>query len=347
MPMSESEMVIRTLYEITTETSKGFAYQVKRLLTLGCDRFNLDIGILARIDAEKYEIIHKVCPPDVPLNVGDIFELGNTYCSMTLGANGPIYYEYVKYSDMRTHPAYKSFGLESYIGVPVKVDGHLYGTLNFSSPNPHNRKFKEIDIDALQLMASWLNAGLLHEQNQRKLEETNKQLKELANRDGLTNLFNRRFFQESMLHHLHLANRTNYPVSLMILDIDNFKSYNDTYGHLEGDSILSMLSELLLSNRRNSDVVARFGGEEFAILMPDTDKTGSLHITKLIKSSMQKHEWPRRKITASFGVSTIECNKVDSDMISDLCMRTIKEADDALYHAKNNGRNELYHFTDL
>lgn len=347
MTMSESEVVIRTLYEITTENNQGFAHQVQRLLALGCERFNLDIGILSRIIEDKYEVIHKVCPPDIPLKEGDIFELGNTYCSATLGANGPVYYEYVKHSSMKSHPAYKSFGLESYIGVPIKVDGHIYGTLNFSSPNPSDREFKVVDIDAIQLMAQWLSAELLHQKNHRQLEEANKQLKELANRDGLTNLFNRRFFQESMLQYLYLANRSDNPLSLIILDIDKFKSYNDVYGHLEGDRILVNLAELLLANRRNSDVVARFGGEEFAVLLPDTDKTGSLHIANKIRNCMQKYQWPMLNITASFGISTLKSNKADSEMISELCTRAIKEADDALYHAKNSGRDACCHYSDL
>jgi len=176
MKTSESEKLIRRLYAITTDLGKGFESQVTQLLELGCERFNLDIGILSNISGEKYKVIHRVCPPEVGLEEGAEFELGSTYCARTMIADGPVGFDHVKESDMNTHPAYQAFGLEAYIGIPVKVNGNTYGTLNFSSPLPHKRKFNDIDIDALKLMASWLGIEIQRHESEALLKAANAKL---------------------------------------------------------------------------------------------------------------------------------------------------------------------------
>ena len=176
MKISESERLIRRLYAITTDFSNGFEYQVTQLLELGCERFNLDIGILSNISGEKYKVIHRVCPPEVGLEEGAEFELGSTYCARTMVADGPVGFDHVKESDMSTHPAYQAFGLEAYIGIPVKVNGITYGTLNFSSPLPHKSKFNDIDIDALKLMASWLGIEIQRRESEELLKDANAKL---------------------------------------------------------------------------------------------------------------------------------------------------------------------------
>lgn len=176
MSMSESEKLIRRLYAITTDVENGFVFQVTQLLKLGCERFNLDIGILSNIKDDKYTVIHKVCPPEVGLEEGAEFELGSTYCAKTMAAHGPVGYEHVKESEMNSHPAYLAFGLESYIGIPVKVNGETYGTLNFSSPAPRERTFSAVDIDALSLMAAWVGAEIQRRENEAKLKTANEKL---------------------------------------------------------------------------------------------------------------------------------------------------------------------------
>jgi len=177
MPMSESEKLIRRLYSITTDVENGFTSQVTQLLKLGCERFNLDIGILSNIKSDKYIVMHRVCPPEVGLEVGAEFELGSTYCARTMEAHGPVGYAHVKESEMSSHPAYLAFGLESYIGIPVKVNGETYGTLNFSSPAPRERTFSAVDIDALSLMAAWVGAEIQRRENEEKLKSANDKLR--------------------------------------------------------------------------------------------------------------------------------------------------------------------------
>ncbi len=347
MPMSESERVIRTLYEITTEYEKGFRYQVHRLLNLGCERFNLNIGILSRVVRKRYEVIHHICPSYIALKDGDIFDLSHTYCSITLEAKGPVGFEHIKESEIRTHPAYKKFPLESYIGTPVHVDGKIYGTFNFSSPRPASRAFKNIDLDALQLMASWLGTELSRLKSEAKLKEANSKLHKLANTDSLTNLKNRRAFQEELNRFIHAAKRTNKPLSLMIIDVDKFKQYNDSYGHLNGDEILRTIANLLVNNSRGSDLVARFGGEEFAIILPETNCEGAIKFGKEICHAIRINSWTNRKITVSGGLSTMDNKIIGDEDITPLSISIINQADKALYFSKENGRNISTHFGEI
>jgi len=347
MTISESEKVIRTLYEITSEHSKGFRYQVHRLLDLGCERFNLDIGILAKISGNRYEVVHQVSPKDIKLKEGDVYDFNRTYCAITLEADGPVGFEHVKNSDVNTHPAYSDFALESYIGTPLEVDGKIFGTINFSSPNPSRRKFKKVDLDALQLMASWLGTELSRQKGESKLKAANLKLRELATTDSLTSINNRRAFQQQLRRLVSASKRSNQSLSLLILDLDKFKNYNDKYGHLKGDEILVKVAELLMTNSRGSDLVARFGGEEFAIILPDTDHDGAVKYGDQIRGAIKSHNWTERNITASVGLSTISSEDFGSEDLTTVCTNIVNQADDALYHSKKNGRDKAFHFETI
>lgn len=173
--ISESERLIRRIYQITNEYEKGFNYQIQELLKLGLDRFNLDIAILSNIEGNDYTVMHCVTPEDVKLNPGDKFDLGITYCSITCIAREPVAIEHMGENDhFSSHPAYAAFQLESYIGVPICIDGRLYGTLNFSSAIPYSREFRDVDIDALQLMAAWIEVELKRLEQEKKLQVANQ-----------------------------------------------------------------------------------------------------------------------------------------------------------------------------
>ncbi len=171
----KSEAVIRTLYAITSEYGQGFAHQVRRLLRLGRQRFDLELGVLSQIDGQCYRILHAVAPKDFGLTEGDEFDLGITPCSLTMAAAEPVAFEHMGQTH-ETHPAYTSFRLESYIGVPVVVDGQPYGTLNFSSPVARSRRFDAVDVDALKLMGYWIGAELSRRKRVQALHSANLEL---------------------------------------------------------------------------------------------------------------------------------------------------------------------------
>jgi len=167
-------------------------------------------------------------------------------------------------------------------------------------------------------------------------------LEKLASLDGLTEIPNRRAFDTALERQFNQAQRTGTPLSLLILDIDYFKKFNDHYGHPMGDECLRRVASTLMElTHRPEDLVARLGGEEFAILLPNTDNTGAALRAEQYRISIENLNIPHQlnnptpHVTISIGVGTIMPKP--NDRLSDL----IKAADDALYQAKNQGRNQI------
>jgi diguanylate cyclase (GGDEF)-like protein len=181
----------------------------------------------------------------------------------------------------------------------------------------------------------------------KKVEKQRKELKELTLTDSLTSVANRRAMDERLKHDLQIARRNQWPLSIIMLDIDYFKNYNDQYGHVAGDECLVTIASTLKSlPLRDSDTIARYGGEEFVILLPDTNKEGaeikSQNIIKTINDLQLPHEKSlvASHITVSLGVTTFnEFNKITLD-------DALKSADKALYLAKALGRNRFCHIDD-
>jgi len=173
----------------------------------------------------------------------------------------------------------------------------------------------------------------------KQLESANQQLKYLASIDGLTQIANRRQFDEQLEHEWRRMMRQQTPLSLILCDIDFFKPYNDTYGHQAGDVCLQQVAAALnRSINRAGDLAARYGGEEFVVILPDTELEGAVHIVKKIQARIQAlaivhKSSPHHCITLSFGITTV----IPTQEI--LPETLITAADAALYQAKDQGRN--------
>jgi diguanylate cyclase (GGDEF)-like protein len=153
-------------------------------------------------------------------------------------------------------------------------------------------------------------------------------------RDPLTGLANRRAFDSFLAESFSLAKRHHHPMSLMILDIDRFQSYNDELGHPAGDELLKSIGMLLSSQARGTDLVARIGGEEFAIALPETDLAGARVIAERVRAEVERSRLFRRTLTVSAGVAAMTDETADTAMLLDAC-------DKALYRAKAAGRNSI------
>lgn len=170
------------------------------------------------------------------------------------------------------------------------------------------------------------------EDSYKQMERMNQQLHTLATTDGMTGIPNHRQFQEMLRKQMDQAIRYHHPLSLILLDVDNFKQYNDAFGHPAGDVVLKMLAEVLVSVTRAADIPARYGGEEFAIILPNTNISDAAELAERIRTSVEATTFPARKITVSLGVSTYpEHGTQPADLIA--------AADRALYTAKSTGRN--------
>ena len=176
--------------------------------------------------------------------------------------------------------------------------------------------------------------------NARELEELNAQLKNLATKDALTGLFNRRYFLEALETELAGSKRHGRTFSLLFIDLDRFKHYNDTFGHPAGDDLLKGLATLISKASRSTTTVARYGGEEFVLLCPETPKDGARIFAERLRKSVEEHPFhggesqPSGRVTLSIGVSTFPEDGSDSETL-------ISRADEAMYQAKENGRNRV------
>ncbi|MGQ9558965.1 MAG: diguanylate cyclase [Candidatus Oleimicrobiaceae bacterium] len=220
--------------------------------------------------------------------------------------------------------------------VEYKVLGMRAGADDFVT-KPFNK------TELLVRIKSLLRIKQLHEQLERKireLEEAQAQLREMAITDGLTGLYNYRYFKEQLSHEVDRAARHQECFSLIMLDIDHFKHYNDTHGHLAGDEVLKALARLLRDNVRKIDVAARYGGEEFALILVQTPKQASGVVARKLQALVEefpfahREEQPQGRLTISMGVATYP---EDANSAEEL----IAVADRRLYRAKAEGRNRV------
>ncbi|MEW6686564.1 MAG: sensor domain-containing diguanylate cyclase [Candidatus Edwardsbacteria bacterium] len=235
--------------------------------------------------------------------------------------------------DVRKEPRYKEGWKEvkSELAVPLRIRNKIVGVLNVESDKVN--AFDQNDLDALTTVAHQASIAieniLLYER-----------LKFSANTDPLTKLFNRRYFQEHLQEEEKRANRYEHPFSLVMIDVDWFKNYNDSCGHSKGDYVLREIAKIMKHMTRHSDIVTRYGGEEFVILLPETDKRGGIVVAEKIRRAVESQQFPKencqplKKLTISLGVATYP---KDGREIKQL----IDKADQALYQAKQEGKNRV------
>jgi diguanylate cyclase (GGDEF)-like protein len=176
----------------------------------------------------------------------------------------------------------------------------------------------------------------------RELTEAHDRLAVLAQTDGLTGMANRRWFDEMLATEISRLQRSGAPLSLILLDVDHFKPFNDTYGHVAGDQCLRQIAQVFRDFlHRKPDFAARYGGEEFVGVLPETDHDGAVALAEKIRSSVLRLAIPHKAsatgdcVSVSLGVVTLDCStlKVPADAVS--------LADQQLYRAKSGGRNRI------
>ncbi|WP_455372956.1 diguanylate cyclase [Limibacillus halophilus] len=173
------------------------------------------------------------------------------------------------------------------------------------------------------------------------LERANRKLAEIATTDALTGLANRRLFDRSLMMEWRRAQRSGEPLSVLVLDIDNFKAYNDLYGHLKGDECLKMVAGICNGRlRRAGDLFARFGGEEFMVVLPNTPLEGARHVAERMRLAVElaqiEHKLdPNGRVTVCIGVACLSGGQPED------AESLLEAADRALYRAKKNGRNRV------
>ncbi len=198
---------------------------------------------------------------------------------------------------------------------------------------------RQEDLIAEQMIQIREHAAVLEAQK-RELVAVNAELETLALRDGLTGLSNRRAFGQRLALEMNRAVRYGTPLSLLLLDVDHFKEYNDTFGHVAGDEVLRTLARLLTGKGRETDFFARYGGEEFVAILPHTDAEGARTLAERLRATISAAPWPARAVTASIGAATLLPGMSTEDAL-------VSAADRALYAAKTAGRDRVTHAASL
>jgi diguanylate cyclase (GGDEF)-like protein len=195
----------------------------------------------------------------------------------------------------------------------------------------------------LKVLSAKLRAMARIANMRKELEDASAHLKRLSLVDGLTQLYNRRHFDEALELEWSRSNRSQAPLSLIICDIDHFKAFNDNYGHVAGDDALVKASKTIIETlKRPSDMPARYGGEEFVVILPDTPTVGAMIVAEKLRTAMNTLTIPHafsnaaNIVTMSFGVSTYYPHQTKASYVE-----LVKSADRGLYRAKKNGRNRI------
>jgi two-component system cell cycle response regulator len=253
--------------------------------------------------------------------------------------------------DIAAHPLYADgrplLGLDgaeiparSAIALPFSIEGGQTGVFLLR----RTREQPPLTTEDVAFADAVIGAAVAAVQRAQVIETTradNARLEQLATTDSLTQLLNRRALTERLTREMERALRSDGTVALLMLDLDHFKRVNDTHGHLVGDAVLREVAELLISEVRGNDLVGRFGGEEFLVVLPDTDDDGAAAFAERIRERVDRHAFPGREdtpalhMTASIGVATFPAALIES--VEDLFAR----ADAALYRAKADGRNRV------
>lgn len=223
------------------------------------------------------------------------------------------------------NPRLLALGRRAAVCLPLQVRERVRGVMWVHYNEP--RRVAEED---LHLVASFANQAAIAIENARLFAETRR----LANTDALTGLYNHRYFYHLLDTEVKRARRYGRSLSLIMLDIDHFKQYNDRYGHLAGDEALRCLAQILRKNSRRVDTVARYGGEEFSIILPETDLVQAAVQAERLRTAAAEQQWPEGSLTISLGAAAL---LPEMTRVEDL----VRDADRALYQAKEAGRNKV------
>ena len=228
---------------------------------------------------------------------------------------------------------------ESYVCMPVQGQGQVLGLLHVAiEVNPRSMRPARDALQRLRAMTDRVGPALAN----LKLRDA---LREMALRDGLTGLYNRRYLEDALNRELHRAERSNTPVSVVMIDIDQFKHFNDKYGHDAGDFVLSAVARAITKNIRLSDIACRYGGEELAVVLSDANLESALERAEQLRLAIRGTNLTHMGQTlpgptASFGVAVFPAN---GSKPADL----LKAADQALYRAKQEGRDRVCAATEV
>lgn len=320
---------LQKVHNITSDVTMTHDQKIESLLRIGLNHFGLQIAILSCIRGNDYTIEDCV-DLNGELEPSTKFDVSGTYCVHTLRENKTVGFHFVGKSEIKNHPCYKNFKLESYIGTPVRLGEDIYGTVNFSSPFPVE-PFCQDDYILMELLSDTFSYLLY-----KKISE--EEMEVLARVDELTGLPNRRATWERLNELIEQSNRFTHNLSILSIDIDYFKNINDKWGHAAGDLALVEFARVASDLGRKTDFCGRIGGEEFVFVLPGANldaaqEFGSRLRQCLAVAPVDFDSGESITLSVSAGVAMLEHDESLESLLA--------RADDAMYKAKQQGRDRV------
>lgn len=255
--------------------------------------------------------------------------VGTRIARLVLEEGEPLVVEDLNRIGIQPAPAEWKYKTSSFLSYPILIGERRIGVMNFTD-KAGGESFGRHDLELLKAIAPQIAVAV----DRTVLRDRAGRFEQLSVTDALTGLLNRRYLEKRLVEEIQRSRRHRFPMSLMLLDVDEFKSYNDRFGHPAGDKALKIVAGVLLDIIRGADVAARYGGEEFAILLPQTTSVEAAGIAERLRQRIERTEFPKRRVTVSIGIASCT-NEIETP--SDI----IDAADQALYEAKNQGRNNV------
>jgi diguanylate cyclase (GGDEF)-like protein len=266
--------------------------------------------------------------------------LGEGIAGRVLESGAPLVIENLELAGMTPAPAERNYKTKSFISYPITMSGRKIGMLNLAD-KVGGSSFDDVDLSLLEIIGPQIAVAL----ERAEWQERATQFQLMSITDPLTGLLNRRYLEERLTEELNRSQRYNYPMSCLMIDIDDFKSYNDHNGHQAGDVALKITAHALKAALRSADVACRYGGEEFCILLPQTSLSEAGVIAERMRQRVTETNYPYGRsqplgtVSVSIGISTFAKN-------IDTAETVIAAADRALYRAKRQGKNRIEFYVD-
>ncbi|MFM9905575.1 MAG: diguanylate cyclase [Pyrinomonadaceae bacterium] len=267
--------------------------------------------------------------------IAETGEVGSRVAKIVFVKNEPVFVSDIGKTSLPPTPNGRNYKTPSFMSCPVTIGGRVIGVMNFAD-RANGKPFDKASLDLFEAIAPHLAVAI----DRANLKEKAGEFEQLSVTDPLTGLLNRRYIEERLMEETKRSNRHGFPMSFMMLDVDQFKSYNDSFGHPAGDEALKIVGNVIRETLRGADVAARFGGEEFSILLPQTTGEEAVTIAERIRSNIEETDFPHRRVTLSIGVASCSAELCSSENI-------VSAADKALYEAKRNGRNRVKVFGEV
>jgi diguanylate cyclase (GGDEF)-like protein len=303
-----------------------FAVQIKELID-----YDRCVIVLIEKDKVNVRVFLLATADQTILSEGRILPLANTSLEWVLRHKMPQFEENLSVSQLfyEDEALFKE-GIRSAVRIPIRVKDEIIGVFIVNSRKPYHYSKKDLAI--LEPIAEYLALSL-------EKYFLFQRVSVLSLTDELTGLGNRRLLRQEMEREKRRADRYDRNFSVLIFDIDFFKLVNDNYGHFAGDQILIQLAEIMNDNVRDIDTCIRYGGEEFLVILPETNLDGAVAVAEKIRNTVEQSVFTigRKKIqiTVSLGIAVYPIHAATDEVL-------LQKADDALYCAKINGRNRSY-----